>query len=86
MLITLTSDVMRTTLDIDDPLLEEVRSIQKREGGSLGRVVSRLLAEALERQRGHEKRNNPLSWHSQPMDARVDLRDKEHLYRILDEE
>jgi hypothetical protein len=33
---------MRTTLDIDDPVLKEIKRLQRREGKSLGRLVSDL--------------------------------------------
>jgi hypothetical protein len=36
----------RTTLDIDDPILEEVKRVRDREGKSIGRVVSDLPAGA----------------------------------------
>ncbi len=75
----------RTTLDIDAPILDDVKRIQEREGGSLGAVVSRLLAEALSL-RARETQGAPpeLRWTRREMGARVDLRDKEALYRILD--
>jgi hypothetical protein len=38
---------MRTTIDIDDPILCEVKAIQEREGRSIGAIVSELPAEAL---------------------------------------
>ena len=38
---------MRTTLDIDDPILKKLKAIQARDGRSLGRLVSDLLAQAL---------------------------------------
>ena len=37
----------RTTVDIDAPLLRDLKRLQKREGLSLGRLVSDLLGEAL---------------------------------------
>jgi hypothetical protein len=43
---------MRTTLDIDDPILREVKAIHEKEGRSMGAVVSELLADALGRRRG----------------------------------
>lgn len=75
---------MRTTLDIDDPVLEELRAIQKTEGRSLGQIVSTLLAESL---KGAATGNahKGLRWESVPMRARVDISDKEALCRILDE-
>ncbi len=74
---------MRTTLDIDDPLLREVRAIHEQEGRSMGAVVSELLADALARRR--ESRVRPVfRWVSHPMRPLVDLTDKDVLYHILD--
>ena len=77
---------MRTTIDIDDPVLEEVRRVKRREGKSLSRAVSELLAEALAR-RGEEVAERPrIDWTSKPMGARIDLEDKAAVYHILDGE
>jgi len=38
---------MRTTIDIDDPILKEVKRLQAQQGKSLGRLVSDLLAQSL---------------------------------------
>jgi hypothetical protein len=74
----------RTTLDIDDPVLQAVKRLQEAEGGSLGRVVSRLLSEALD---GHQRapRSEALEWIAKPMRARLDLEDKEALHAVLDQ-
>ena len=73
----------RTTLDIDTPLLAELKKLQKEQGRSLGKIVSQLLAEALAR-----KRSSPaaakLRWVARPIGARVDLADKEAVYGALD--
>lgn len=74
----------RTTLDIDTPILKELKNLQKSEHRSLGQLVSELLAEALV-QRKHPKPSPTLTWVSQPMQARVDLGDKEAVYAVLDE-
>lgn len=37
---------MRTTIDIDAPILGELKALQAREGKSMGRLVSDLLARA----------------------------------------
>ena len=76
----------RTTLDIDAPILEELKNLQKQERRSLGQLVSQLLAEAL----GQRKRPQPdpdltWTWISRPMQARVDLADKDAVYAVLDE-
>ena len=38
---------MRTTLDIDEDLLQAAKELARREGASAGAVVSRLLRQAL---------------------------------------
>lgn len=76
---------MRTTLDIDDPVLAELRIIQKADGRSLGQIVSTLLAESL-KGAATGKAGNRLRWKSASLQARVNLSDKEALHRILDEQ
>ena len=76
---------MRTTINIATPILEELKSIQKKEGGTLGELVTGLLAEGL--QSRYEDQTDPeLDWISQPMGARVDLADKEAVYAIIDDD
>jgi hypothetical protein len=77
---------MRTTLNIDTPILDEVKRIHRKEGGSLGQVVTRLLAEALARHNGPSDASPPLEWISKPMGSRVDLSDREAVYAILDDD
>lgn len=74
----------RTTVDIDTPILNELKKLQKKEHCSLGQLVSQLLAEALDF-RKQPKQASSLNWVSQPMQARVDLADKEAVYAALDE-
>ena len=74
---------MRTTLDIEAPVLKELRELQKREGGTLGELASRLLAEALAR-RPRKPVTPTLEWTARPMRALVDLADKDVVYAILD--
>lgn len=74
---------MRTTIDIDAPILGELKALQAREGKSMGRLVSELLARALKQDAACD--DTPLrEWFSKPMNARVDLLDKEALHRALD--
>ena len=73
----------RTTLDIDGPLLKELKKLQKKEGRSLGKIVSQLLAEALARRKTAPEPLK-LQWTSRPMRALVDLSDKEAIYGVLD--
>ena len=74
---------MRTTLDIAVPVLKDLRELQRREGGTLGELVSRLLAEALA-QRPKNPSPPAFKWTAKPMGALVDLADKDVVYSILD--
>jgi len=69
---------MRTTLDIDDHILREVKAIREKEGRSVGAIVSELLAEALARRPSRARPS--FRWTSRPMKAQVDLTDKESIY------
>lgn len=72
----------RTTVDIDASVLRELKQWSRKEGKSLGRLISELLAVALKSERRTE--DKPFRWHSQAMVARVDLEDKEALIEMLD--
>lgn len=74
----------RTTVDIDAPILKELKSLQKKEKRSLGQIMSQLLAEALSR-RTKSPKPTKLQWVTRPMNATIDFTDKETLYGILDE-
>jgi hypothetical protein len=74
---------VRTTLDIEAPVLKEVRELQRREGGTLGDLVSRLLAEALAR-RPKRPVAPTLEWTARPMGVLVALAYKDVVYGILD--
>ena len=76
---------MKTTVDIEDPILNEVKRSAAAEGLSLGKAVSRLLAEALASHRGTKNGASSFRWRTAAMGARVDLADKEALYSALDE-
>lgn len=75
---------MRTTLDIETPILREVRRIMRREARSMGAVVSQLLADALARRTRRPTAAVRLEWIAKPMRARMDLADKDAVYAALD--
>lgn len=75
---------MRTTLDIEAPVLAQLRRLQKREGGTLGALVSRLLTEALAEAGRSRRPPATFHWTSRPMRGLVDLEDKDAVYAILD--
>jgi hypothetical protein len=76
----------RTTVDIDQPILRDLKRLQKREGKSLGRLMSDLLAEALSRRQSGKRQRPAFKWIARPLHPRVDLDDKEALYAALDGE
>jgi hypothetical protein len=74
----------RTTIDIDAPILRDLKRRQKQEGKSLGRVVSDLLAQALHHSKVDQARSRSFRWISRSMQAQIDLADKEAVYEALD--
>ena len=85
MLNAIASNIMRTTIDIDDPILKEVKRLQKREGKSLGRLVSDLLAQSLTASQAKGSvPTPPFAWVSKPMGARIDLADTDALLDAMD--
>jgi hypothetical protein len=72
----------RTTIDIDASVLRRLKPRARREGKTLGRLVSELLAIALRESDAPPPRK--LEWTSHPMGARVDLEDKEAVRRALE--
>ena len=85
MLFRIASIIMRTTIDLESPVLEELKRVQQEEGVSLGKLASRLLADALAFRRKKEIKSPKFSWNSARMGALVDLGDKDAVYRILDQ-
>ncbi|MFQ5938274.1 MAG: hypothetical protein ACE5LB_17870 [Acidiferrobacterales bacterium] len=75
----------RTTIDIDTPLLKDLKRLQKQQKKSLDRLVSDLLAEALAQHRSKRPRPRAFEWTSQDMQAFIDISDKNGLYVTLDE-
>lgn len=74
----------RTTLDIDTPLLKELKRLQRTEKKTLGRLVSDLLAQALGAHQQRHVAAPPFAWGSQAMQAKVDLADREAVYDALE--
>ena len=70
-------------LDIDDPVLKEVKALHEKEGRSMGAVVSELLAEALV-WRSSSRARPSFRWTSREMNSLVDLSGKEAAYAALD--
>jgi hypothetical protein len=75
----------RTTVDIEAPLLKEIKRLQREEGVPMGKLICRLLADALANRRKAEKKaKTKLRWVCREMKPLVDLADKEAVYAELD--
>jgi plasmid stability protein len=80
----LTSRIMpRTTFDLDATVLAELRRRAATEGKSMGQVASELLAIGLHEEIPEEP---PLKWARKDLGLKVDLEDKDAVWRILDAE
>ena len=77
---------MRTTVDIDDPILKDLKKIKQKEGKSLGRLISDLLAQAIGEHKSPKASAKPVRWISKAMGARIDLSDREALYAAMEQE
>jgi hypothetical protein len=75
---------MRTTLDIDAPVLRDLKRLQDREGQSLGRLASDLLAQALAERRRPTAAAKPFRWATSNMGVRVDLADSGAVLDAMD--
>jgi len=73
----------RTTIDLDPTILRQLKARQRREGKTLGRLVSELLSAAMQ---SDDEPPPPalLAWSTRPMRALVDLDDPEAVRRALD--
>ena len=80
------SNTMRTTLDIDEPVLTELKNLRRSKNQSLGKLASELLASALAAREALAEAPAAPKWNAKAMGAKVDLDDKEAVYAILDEE
>jgi hypothetical protein len=76
----------RTTVNIDAPILRELKRLQRKEGKSMGRLISDLVAQTLARMRTEKTVPSPkLQWTARQMVAKVDIDDKEAVRAVLDE-
>jgi len=75
----------RTTLNLDGPVLADLKRLQRKEGKSLGDLASELLTAAIAARKSAPAAVSRLKWASRPMGMLVDIDDKEALFAALDE-
>lgn len=73
--------MVRTTLNLDDTVLRELKRLGKERDMPIGEVASQLLARALA-----EEQRQPIEFHwtAERLEARVDLEDREAVQAVLD--
>jgi hypothetical protein len=78
----------RTTVNLDDPVLRDLKRLQKKERKPLGRLMSELLADALSRREEVVAvKEKPFIWIARPMGPMlVDIEDKEAVRELFDRE
>jgi hypothetical protein len=76
---------MRTTLDIADPILKDLKRLQRREGKTLGQLVSELLAPALAQAKAGDAVEVDFRWIARGMGAKLDLSDTGALLDAMDQ-
>jgi hypothetical protein len=76
---------MRTTVNIDDRIPKILKKIQKQEKQSLGRLISNLLVQVLGERQSNKHQIQTTRWISKPMGFRVDLADREAVYRAMEQ-
>lgn len=74
---------MRTTLDLDEDVLQALKEIAAMKGQSAGRVASDLVRKALEPKRSARVRNGVPILHARPGQRLITT---ELINRVLDEE
>ena len=79
-------DMARTTLNIDNTVLRDLKRLQRKEGKPLGRLASDLLAWAMGELRNRRPEKPEFRWASRAMGVRIDLSDKDTLWPVLDQD
>jgi hypothetical protein len=79
---------MRTTLDIEDDVLQAAKELAQREGTTAGRVLSRLARRGLKGDSTPSKRKQKPSYRNgvPVFPSRGEIITTEHIQKIIDEE
>jgi len=77
---------MRTTLDIEDDVLQAAKELAQREGGTAGQVISRLARRGLTVPAGKPNKSSGLRGGVPVLPSRGELVTLEHIQKIIDQE
>ena len=79
------SRIMRTTIDLDATVVNELKRRSKRAGKSMGQLASEMLATSLKEHAGRTQNPDVLAWISKDLGRPfVDLEDKEAVRAVFD--
>jgi hypothetical protein len=81
----ITSRIIRTTIDMDDPIPQDLKRLQRQEGKFLAQLVCDLLAQGVATRLRPAPAQAPFEWISRKMGGRVDLADKDALRDLVDQ-
>lgn len=75
---------MRTTLDIDAPVLADLKRLGQTRHIPMGRLASEILGRALREAASDGTQPTEFKWIEKSMVARVDLADREAVYEAME--
>ena len=76
---------MRTTIDLDSSVLQQLKRRSQRTGKSMGQLASELLARSLDQADREAESKRPIAWIAKDLGRpRIDLEDKEAVRAVLD--
>lgn len=74
---------MKITFDIDAPIPADLKRLGRAQHISMGRLGSELLGRALREAAPRHAANAKFTWVDKPMNAKVDLADRDALYEAI---
>jgi len=77
---------MRTTLDIEDDVLQAAKELAQREGGTAGQMISTLARRGLTVQAGKPKKSSGLRGGVPVLPSRGEVVTLERIQQLIDQE
>ena len=79
---------MRTTIDIEEDVLQAAKELAKKEGTTAGRVLSRLARQGLKKGPASPKRKHKINYRNgvPVFPSRGEIITSEHIQKLIDEE
>jgi hypothetical protein len=77
---------MRTTLDIEDDILQAAKELAKREGASAGKIISTLARRGLASSASKPKKKSTIRGGVPVIPSRGEVITLEHIQNLMDQE